>query len=243
MSGKKKSTKPSAKKPVRRLRTQMLRGFVLAIFGGIACALFFAARPQPLSDLAGFGPQASTEESRDLLGTLEQSVKDGYAVTITEEELNHYLRDTLAGTRRGVLGDYIHVEHVAARLMPDLAEIILVHDVAGYTLTSSMYLQVTQREAPNGVMQTSIERHAGPYIDGLPKPMLGGRFGRLPVPQGFLYLSLPAFEALADVYRNPAGSPKKEIDFIEEMSRVKIEDGKLLLDPVPPMDPSIIPTG
>ena len=59
------------------------------------------------------------------------------------------------------------------------------------------------------------------------KLVKGGRFGQLVVPQGFLLLVLPAYEQLAALYR-------KELELgFEEMSRITLADGKLILDPRP----------
>ena len=92
---------------------------------------------------------------------------------------------------------------------------------------------------PDGAVTTRIHRNGGPYRPEIPNPQVGGRFGKVPMPEGFLLLVLPAFEKLAEVYRTPPGEggmarliPEKEIDFIEDMARIRIEEGKLVLDPV-----------
>lgn len=240
MPRKKKPSKSAPKNPKRRSLKRFVLGLIIVGFLGLAWAFWLAANPQDLSDIDGFGPDATNDVSRDLHEALKQSVLDGFELTITEEELNLYLRDTLAASHHGLLSDRTTPTKVAVRLEDGQAEIILVHELAGRTLTSSMYLQIDQWEDHNGVIQTTIHRHGAAYLSGLPKPKRGGRFGKLPVPEGFLYLSLPAFEALADALRDPAGSPAKEIDLIEEMSSVRIEDGKLVLDPTPEMNPPTI---
>lgn len=112
--------------------------------------------------------------------------------------------------------------------------------IMGYPLTVSMYIRVEQMEKPDGGITTQIFRNGGPYQDWLPKPMVGGRFGQLPVPEGFLLTVMPAFQKLAYVYREPVqpGSmlrrkPVKEIDFIEDMARIAIKEGQLVLDAAP----------
>ena len=61
---------------------------------------------------------------------------------------------------------------------------------------------------------------------------VGGRFGRLPVPQGFLLLVMPSFGKLAAVLA-PEG------DLVQEMARIRIEDGRLILDPRDPSESSM----
>ncbi|MGB1130859.1 MAG: hypothetical protein ACPG4K_12470, partial [Haloferula sp.] len=58
--------------------------------------------------------------------------------------------------------------------------------------------------------------------------------------EGFLLTVMPAFQKLAYVYREPVqpGSmlrrkPVKEIDFIEDMARIAIKEGQLVLDAAP----------
>lgn len=206
----------------------------LAGLVGLGAALWFIATPQDLTDLDGRAPAAADESPRDLKEVLRRSIERGFEATITEKELNLYLRDTLEATQGGLLAGQVTLEDVAVRLEDGRAEIITVRDVAGYPLTLSMYLRVEQFERPDGELVTEVFRNGGPYHEKLPRPSIGGRFGKLPVPEGFLHLVMPAFESLAAVYRDAeADSPEKEIDFIESMARVRIEEGKLVLDPVP----------
>jgi hypothetical protein len=67
--------------------------------------------------------------------------------------------------------------------------------------------------------------HGGPYHPYLPFPKCGGRFGQLPVPQGFLLLVMPAFNHLAKAF------PEELHLGFEEITRIKIEDERLTLDP------------
>ena len=108
-----------------------------------------------------------------------------------------------------------------------MAEVVFVRDVAGHALTTSIFLQVEQAETAKG-MRTSVHLHGGGYHDLLPVPSRGGRFGQLTVPQGFLNLVMPDFKKLAEVFA-------REIELgFEQMSRIKIEEGGLLLDPMLP---------
>ena len=70
-----------------------------------------------------------------------------------------------------------------------------------------------------------MQRHGGPYHKFLPFPKCGGRFGQLPVPQGFLLLVMPSFDNLAKAF------PDEIRLGFAEMTRIKIEDERLILDP------------
>lgn len=208
---------------------------------GIGAAVVAIVKPQDLSDLEGRGPGAVGEKSRDLPQVMKNALDGGYPLTITEKEVNLYLRDTLKSEQGGVLADQVSIRDVAVRFEDGRAEIIIERDVAGQTLTLSMYLRVEQQELPDGRVTTQIFRNGGQYHESIPRPAIGGRFGQLPVPEGFLYLVLPSFADLAAVYRSPDGvNPEKALDFIDEMSRVRVEEGKLVLQssPAMPMVPS-----
>jgi hypothetical protein len=100
----------------------------------------------------------------------------------------------------------------------------------GRPLTLSMFVRVEQTIGMKGETSTSILRDGGPFLPEIPRLAMlvkGGRFGRLVVPQGFLLLVLPSFGKLADLYQ-----AELEQGF-EEMSRISIADGKLVLDPRP----------
>ena len=88
--------------------------------------------------------------------------------------------------------------------------------------------RILQEIDMNGSTKTSVVRDGGHFFPNLPRLerlTKGGRFGKLVVPQGFLILVLPSFEKLAPVYRLELEQA------FEEMSRITISKGKLVLDP------------
>lgn len=208
----------------------------LFVFGGLiglGAAVFFILQPQDLSDLEGSGPGAVGKSSRDLQEVMQNALDGGYSLSLTEEEINLYLRDTLKAEQAGMLASQVSIRSVAVRLDEARAEVIIEREVAGRPLTLSMFLRVEQTELPTGTINTEIFLDGGPYHESLPWPAVGGRFGRLPVPQGFLVLVLPSFKNLAGVYRTDGAEAVKALDFIDEMARIRVEEGKLVLDPVP----------
>lgn len=199
----------------------------LAGVAGLGVAVFFMARPQDLSDIKGI---AGTNKSRDLRAVLQSAVDRGYAVTLTEEEINLYLKQTLLAKQGGLLEKAVGFDGVRVRLEEGRAEIIMQRSVMGQPLTLSMFVRVEQTLNMQGTPQTTVMRDGGPFLPQLPRTerlVKGGRFGQLVVPQGFLLLVLPAYEKLAALYR-------KELELgFEEMSRITMSDGKLVLDPRP----------
>ena len=217
-----------------RSRGCLARIFGWVVFMGVVAmgtAVFLMIQPQDLSDLEGYGGSAAAP-ARDLREVLSRSLDGGHEVVISEADLNAYLRATLAGDQGGAAGEVAKFKDVAVRLTKDLAEVIMVREIEGREFTVSMFLRVEQTLRPDGLYDTRILRNGGLYHPELTHPPRGGRFGRLIVPEGFLYLVLPAFSELAAAFQAEGeGQPRREIDLIGEMTRIRIEDGKLRLDP------------
>ena len=199
----------------------------ILVVGGLALgvALSFIPQAQDLTDLGGYGVAPGAAPVRDLKLLLQRAVDRGYSVTLTESDLNQWLGRTLVTQQGGRLAQWVSLDRVWVRLEDRCAEVIMARTILGHPFTVSMFLQVERMEGPKGVF-TEVLLHGGPYDHTtLPLPPRGGRFGKLVVPQGFLLLVVPAYERLADLFRD-------EIHLgFEEMAHVKIENGRLVLDP------------
>jgi len=198
---------------------------------GLGVAVWFIAQPQDLSDVKGTSAAQGGARTRDLRQVLKNAVNQAYPLTLTEEEINRYLKQTLAAKQGGLLEKAVTLDDVRVRLEKDRAEIVMVRSVMGHPFTLSMYFRVEQLIEVNDKTTTNVIRDGGSYLESMPesplasKLMKGGRFGKVVVPQGFLYLVLPSFEKLAEAYRAELSAA------FEEMSRISIADGKLVLDP------------
>jgi hypothetical protein len=202
---------------------------VLGVIAGLGAALYYISLPQDLSDIGGYAPISTTPASppRDMRAVLEKSLEGEYSVTLSETELNHWLARELALKQGGELAEWVKLNRVWVRLREGVAEVIIERDVAGYPLTTSMFLQVEQTETAQGV-STQIHLHGGGFHEMAPRPTRGGRFGQLTVPQGFLIMVMPDFQKLAEVFET-------EIDLgFQRMTRIRIEDKRLMLDPKKP---------
>ncbi len=198
--------------------------FLLVGALGLAAAGFFILQPQDLMDIGGNGPVIRGSPERDLKAVLKSSIERGYPLALTEAEINRWLARTLTLKQGGFLAGNITLEHVWVRLEDDRAEVIMERAFMGRPFTVSMYLQVERMIGPQGTT-TDVRMHGGPYNPSIPGPPQGGRFGKLVVPQGFLYLVLPAYQKLAALFPD-------EIDLaLRQMADVKIKKGKLVLNP------------
>ena len=202
---------------------------ILLCFGGFGAAMFFIAQPQDLSDIGGNGPVGKPAPVREFKGVLKNSIDRGYPVTLTEAEINQWLCRTLSTRQDGLLAGKVSLDRVWVRLEDGVAEVIMVRNVLGKPFTVSMFLQIEQLQGANGI-DTEVHIHGGPYLESLPRPKRGGRLGKLVVPQGFLVLVLPSYKKLAAVFED-------EIHLaFEDMVSMRIEDGRLVLDPRGPSD-------
>ena len=196
--------------------------FVLAWGFALGIAGFFIIQPQDLSDIGGYAPAARKTAPRDLKAVLETALKRGYPVTLTETEINQWIGQTLAAKQGGLLASQVSMEGVWVRLGDGHAEVVMERSLMGRPFTVSMFVKVEQLQGVGGMI-TEIHRHGGQYHEAVTKPLRGGRFGKLVVPQGFLLLVMPAYAKLAGVYRD-------EIHLaFEEMARIQIEPKRLVL--------------
>lgn len=206
-----------------RLLVQIMVAGTIAL----GLCLLFISCPQDMSDIGGYLPPANPPPARDIKAVLRNAVDRGYAVTLTETEINQWLGRTLVVKQGGMLGSLVKFDRVWVRLQDERAEVVMARRILGWPFTVSMFLKVVQMEGPKGV-KTEVQMHGGSYSEGLPLPPQGGRFGELVVPQGFLLLVMPAYKKLPDLYRD-------EIHLgFEEMARIKFEKGRLILNPKDP---------
>jgi hypothetical protein len=207
---------------------------LMATVAGLGAAVYFIAQPQDLDDIGGYAA-GDRLAARNLRTVLENSVERGHAVTLTETEINSWLRTVLEARQGGHLSEQATLDGVRIRLNDGHAEVILERTVFGRPLTTSMFISIEQTESAQG-LRTQVHLHGGAYHENLPQPTRGGRFGRLVVPQGFLLLVMPSFRSLAAEF-----SEEIRLGF-EEMSRIRIEQDRLSLDPRPPTrEDAVIP--
>lgn len=202
---------------------------IFAVLVGLGAALYYISLPQDLSDIGGYTPpkDAPASPPRDIEVVLRKSIEGDYSVQLSETELNNWIARELELKQGGELAKWVSLKRVWVRLREDVAEIIIVRDVAGYPLTTSMFLQVEQEETSDGIT-TQIHLHGGGFHKDVPMPTRGGRFGQLTVPQGFLIMVMPEFEKIAKLFET-------EIDLgFNKMARIKIENTRITLDPKKP---------
>lgn len=206
---------------------------LLAAAVGLGVALVFIAQPQDLNDIGGYGLTAKADTNWNMKTVLQSALDRNQPLTLTERHINQWLNRTLVTKQAGLLAGIVSLERLWVRLENGHAEVIMERRIMGHPFTVSMFLKVEQTQGPKGVL-TQVQLHGGPYLAGLPQPPRGGRFGTLVVPQGFLLLVLPAYQKLVPLFHDEI-----RLGF-EEMARIQITKGRLILDP---REPSSEPAG
>jgi hypothetical protein len=212
--------------------SRLFASFLFLVAVGMAVGLYYAAQPQDLSDVKGYGA-GSSSTPRDLSEALRNAVERGYDLRLSEEDLNRWLGQTLAVKQGGLLESSVKLDGVAIRLEQDLAEVVMIRTAFGRSFTTSMFMRIEQTESSDGV-STALHRDGGVYMDSFPNLKKGGRFGKLVVPQGLLLLVMPSFSELKDQFKDEISNG------LEKMARVKIEEDVLVLDPRDSPSPEMI---
>lgn len=195
--------------------------FVAATISGMLACLVFMVSPQ---DFSGVGGLNSSEGGRDVSAVLRESQSRQIPVTLTEAEINQWLARTLRGRQGGRFEDNASFKRVVVRIEQGLIEVVMEREIYGRTMTVSMFFTVQQIQDGDR-LQTRLNIHGGRFAPWLPNPPRGGRFGQLAMPQGFLRIVLPSYEALGDVLSEELNNGFKRMTFI------RIGDKRIELDP------------
>lgn len=149
--------------------------------------------PQDLSDIAGYNDTAA---ARDLTALIRNA--NGAPVTITEAELNRYLRDTCRMRQTGIFSIITHCQGMAVRIHNGYAELVFDRLMgANMHQTTAVYLTFTQ-ENHLGSPDLKVELRGGePLLGSMPN---GGSIGSVALPQRHVLMLRPALESFITCY-------------------------------------------
>lgn len=196
--------------------------FFTSLLGlAVVCVLV----PQDLTDIEGYRTVPRAAKARDLEAVLTKSIANGHEVSLSEREINEWLAREVKVEQKGRLSGVVGGrQRVWIRFEDKVAEVIMERRVFGLRMTWSMFVQISQEQLTDEIRKKTL-LHGGPYLESVPIIHRGGRFGRLVLPQGYLHLVISEYGKLAAVCSN-------EIHLaLEEMKSVRIEKGKLVLNP------------
>lgn len=172
-------------------------GIFIAFTGFLFLLLLRMWSPQDLGDIAGYQDGG---RARDLESLIVNA--NGAPVTLTEAELNRYLRDTCRMRQTGIFSIIASGQGVAVRVHDGYAELVLDRVLgSNFHQTTSVNLSFRQE---NNLGRTELHvdfRGGAPLTGTVPR---GGSIGHLGVSQGQIRMLKPALETLISCYPNIA---------------------------------------
>lgn len=206
----------------RRVFVWGIKILIFAILLTVAGLVYRAWTPQNLSDIAGYGETETNPVVQNLPALLKKAQEGNYPLVLSEKDINLYLSNLLRAKQEGPMGVLARYKGVAVRLYDGYAEIIVVRTIGDkYEQTSSLYISPESLETGDGPV--IVTDYARPDLFGtIP---IGGRIGKLPVPQGYLVLSQPAFVSMKEAL-------EPELEYLLDPHRpIVIKRGRLEIQP------------
>ncbi len=205
---------------------------VVGVLGLMVVFVYFGWQPQDLTDIDGRDAVIKArEEKRDIMSTdIVKKLRNGYdglyEVRLTEEELNRYIAHKIKMSQGGWMKEFATVKGVYVKLKKDEIEIFIEREIAQYgedgtpnteyikpfDQTVSMCLKITTADIEDGKTEITID-------------FPGGTIGRSPAPGMFVKLVKGSFDQLKTYFATEVELGHTQI------TRIKIEDGYILLDP------------
>ena len=177
----------------------------MTALSALAGAAWVAHRPAPVKaqpDVVKAGVKP-----RDIMDELKQAaIKGSGMVEINEGELNRHLGRVLTARVTPSLGGWVKFDRLHVDLEPEVAHVTMMWDLHGHRSTATVDLKVERREK---VFRIEV---------------IGGAYGHLAVPRGFLRPLVPALRGLSEALH-------EEIQALFQMNEVTVAQNKLVLDP------------
>ena len=144
---------------------------------------------------------------------LETAIKKRYPVTFREDEINIWLNNRIRLGQGGVFAPFAKAKYVWVDFKKDEIELIIEREIFGqHTHMTSLFMEIKAEK------------------DGFNLNRDAAHIGQVKIPGGFARLIIPAFDKMADelsedieVYKDKDGKTK--------LYDIKVEDGKITLDP------------
>lgn len=199
------------------------------LVAGLGYGVYGSFQGQDLSDIAGYAETDREPYQNGVPSMIALAANTRQSVEISEKLMNTWLAENIKARQEGQLADYVKLKGVWVRFEEEeggRAEIIIEREIEGRSHTVSMYLRVERKKKEDGTFTNYIHKDGGSFFGLL---AIGGRFGSIRVPQGFLLFTQDSYRSLSNLFEEEIGWIKKEI--IKEASgRVIFEDGKMRID-------------
>ena len=200
--------------------------FTLAFVGGLGYGVYLSFEGQDLSDLEGRAEDDRVLTPSSVPIMVEMAAKNRQPITISEKELNTWLANTLKVRQEGQLADHVALKGVWVRFDKEeggRAEIIIERDIQGHPHTTSMFVRVERKKKEDDSFTTYIHKDGGRLWGIL---AVGGKFGKIRVPQGFLFFTQSAFKSLSNLFEQELKWMEEEIT-TKGGGRILFEEGQM----------------
>lgn len=203
----------------------------LLLVGGLCFAVWLIFQAQDMENLGGRSEADRATRPVDVPALIETAaLRSRQSVVLTEREVNTWLANQVRPVQEGVLSDKVKLTGVWLRFEKTgggRCEIILEREIDGkYPQTVSLFVKVERKKKANGTYTTQIRKDGGNFLGFIP---IGGRFGQLTLPQGFLLFTSASFDALTTLFQ-------QELELIEQGiirrggGKISFEDGEVHID-------------
>jgi len=185
----------------------MMSVLIAVVAMGMLAGVGMILLPADTSKIAGY-PISSipVPNPRNLVDEVQKiMIERKELVTFKEEEVNQYLNSRLQGSQKGVLAALIKFKGVYVDFSPGVAEIFVVREVFGKTLTMSS--RVTPERGRAGIVY---------------KPV-GWSLGRVD-------LGVRSVKPVVQLFLRLRGACLEEFQTLQQMGDVRIEENQIVLD-------------
>lgn len=203
--------------------------FALAFVGGLGYGVFLSFEGQDLTDIEGRREDDREQNPSSVPFMVEMAAKNRQPITISEKELNTWLANTLKVRQEGQLADHVDLKGVWVRFDNEesgRAEIIIEREIKGHPHTISMFVRVERKKKEDGSYTTYIHKDGGRLWGLL---AVGGKFGKIRVPQGFLFFTQSSFRALSDLFEQELKWMEEEIT-TKGGGQILFEEGQMRIE-------------
>ena len=206
-----KPTPATTRRPVQRpvykegisVMTVFLTLLALGMLAGVAMALL----PKDMSAVGGYQTNLiAGAKARNLLAEAQKlMIERNTDLTFSEEELNRYLNQRLAGEQKGTMAALVKFRGIYVDLAPGTAEVVIERELFGMPLTTSVTM------AGEEFRRQTIYK---PTAWNIGRISLGAR----------------TVKPVVDLFIRLRGSLLDEYHTLQQMTGVRFEDNRVVLD-------------
>ncbi|MDE0859957.1 MAG: hypothetical protein OSA93_07340 [Akkermansiaceae bacterium] len=208
------------------------RLFILIAFlmvAGLGMGVYLSFQPQDLTTISGYSPDDRSERATDVPAMIRLAAKNRQPIVLSEKQVNSWLAENLKVRQEGNFAKETELKGVWIRFDEaegGRAEFIIERKVRNITHTSSMFLRFQRRKKEDDSFTTTVRKDGGSFLGTV---LIGGRFGKLKIPQGFLLFTQDAYANLGALFEEEFQMIEQNI-IKEGAGRIVFEEKKMRID-------------